>query len=83
MVIDFGGGVIPGEDGVLGAETGEGDEVFGLGNIHRLSVYAGSDGNHSARSVAERHGVDGLLHRPVIPAPVLRNPHYPPRHLHD
>lgn len=38
MVLDLGGGVIPGENSVLRVETRESDEVLGLGYVDGLSI---------------------------------------------
>jgi hypothetical protein len=72
VVFDLGGGgVVPGEHGVLRAETRQGDEVLGLWHVHRLIVDAWRHANHGPTRVAEWHRVYGILHRPIVPIPVL------------
>lgn len=79
-MVDLGGGVVPGEDGVLGPEPGEGDEVLGLGHVHGLPVDPGRDPDDGAAGVAERDRVHRLLHRAEVPRAVLRDRHHPRRH---
>lgn len=81
MVFDLHGGVLPGEHGVLGVASGESDEVFRLGDVHRLAVNAGGDANHGPAGVAEGHGVYGILHGPVIGGAVLPHGDYSGAHV--
>lgn len=81
MVINSGGSVVPGKHGVLRAESGESDEILGLGNIHRLPVDSRRDPNHRPANVAQRHGVDSLLHRLEICGPVLCHREYASCHF--
>lgn len=80
-MLDFGGGVVPGQHSLLRMQTRECDEVLGLGDIHRLPVDAGRDTNHSATRVAERDGVDGLLYGPVVTGAVLCHLYHKGRHF--
>lgn len=81
MVIDSGGSVVPGKHSVLGAESGESDEILGLGDIHRLPVDSRRHPNHRPPNVAERHGVDRLLHRLEICGSVLCHREYASCHF--
>lgn len=74
MVLNFGGGVVPGENSELRSQTSESDEILRLGYVHGLPVDAGRDTNQSATRVAERDGIYGFLHRPVVAGAVLCNP---------
>lgn len=38
MMVDVGGGVVPGEECGLWAAAGEGDEILGLGHVDGLIV---------------------------------------------
>lgn len=80
-MLDFGGGVVPGQHSLLRMQTRECDEVLGLGDIHRLPVDAGRDTNHSATRVAERDGIDGLLYGPVVTGAVLCHLYHKGRHF--
>lgn len=76
MVFNFSGGVIPSEYGVFGKKTRECNEVLSLWHIHRLSINPRWYTNQSPTSVAQRHPIYCLLHRPVIPRPILRHRHH-------
>jgi len=45
--------------------------VLGLWHVHRLIVDAWRHANHGPTRVAEWHRVYGILHRPIVPIPVL------------
>lgn len=74
VVLNFGGGVVPGEHSELRSQTSESDEILRLGYVHGLPVDAGRDTNQSATRVAERDGIYGFLHRPVVAGAVLCHP---------
>lgn len=76
MVIDSGGSVVPGKHSALRGPSSESDEIFGLGDVHRLPVDSRRDPNHRPANVAKRHGVDRLLHRLEISGSVLWNGDY-------
>lgn len=38
VMLDLRSGVVPSDDGDLRGDSGESDEVFSLGHVHRLSV---------------------------------------------
>lgn len=76
MVFNFSGGVIPSEYGVFGTKTRECNEVLSLWHIHRLSINPRWYTNQSPTSVAQRHPIYCLLHRPVMPRPILRHRHH-------
>lgn len=80
-MLDFGGGVVPGQHSLLRMQTRECDEVLGLGDIHRLPVDAWRDTNHNTTRVAERDGVDGLLYGPVVTGAVLCHLYHKGRHF--
>lgn len=61
MVLDFGGGVAPGDDGGLGIASGESDEVLGFGDVNGFSVDTGRDLDDVSDPVAKRDGVDRRL----------------------
>lgn len=71
---------MPSEDGVLGPDPGEGDEVLGLGHVHGLPVHAGRHPDDGAAGVAERDRVDGPLHRAEVAGTVRRHRYHPSRH---
>lgn len=73
MVFDLGGGVVPGKNGVFRSESDEGDEVLGLGYVQRLLVNAWRHADDRSGSVSQWYRVHCLLHRPEIPAAVLRH----------
>jgi len=60
-MIDFSGGVVPGKEGVLGAQPSKGDEVFGLGNVDWLPVNSRRHADYSPEVVAEGNSVHCLL----------------------
>lgn len=77
MVINFGGSIVPSEDSIFRMQTGESDEVFGLGNVNRLLVNPGRDSNDRTASVAEWNGVYCFLYGSVVTGAVLRySDHY-------
>lgn len=81
-MFDLGSSIVPGNDSNLGAQTGEGDEVLGLGHVHWLVVYTWRHLNQGSSSVGEGNGINGFLHRLVITTPVLchlhnHGPHFP------
>lgn len=73
MMVDVGGGVVPGEDCGLWAASGEGDEVLGLGHVDGLPVYARRHTDDGAASVAEGDRVDGVLHAQELSSPLPAN----------
>lgn len=76
VVLDLGGGVVPRQHGGLGADSGERDEVLGLGHVEGLAVDARRHPDHGAARVAEGHNVYGFLHRAAVGAAVLRHCDY-------
>lgn len=62
MMVDVGGGVVPGEECGLWAAAGEGDEVLGLGHVDGLIVDPGGHTDDGAARVGEGNCVDGVLH---------------------
>lgn len=72
-VIDAGCSVVPGDDGGFRTESGEGDEVFGFGNVNWLSVETWRDLDYGPHSVMERYGIDGRLDCPVLAPAVGRH----------
>ena len=82
-MLDARGGVVPRDDGGLRAprRPREGDEALGLGDVDGLPVDPRREPDDDARPVAERHGVDGRLHRRErLPVPLPRRRHlqHPP-----
>lgn len=71
VVIDSGGSVVPCKHSVFRTESGQSDEILGLGNVHRLPVDSRRDPDHRPASVSERHGIDCLLYRLEIGSSVL------------
>lgn len=71
MVIDSGGGVVPGKHSVLRAQTSKSDEILCLGHVHRLTVDSRRHPDHRPASVAKRHCIDCFLHRLEISVSVL------------
>ena len=80
VMIDFGGGVVPGEYSVLRAQPSKCNEVLRLGNVDWLLVHTRRHANHNPAFVAERHNVYGFLHSPVISSAVLRHADHSGRH---
>lgn len=66
MVLDFGSGVAPGDDGGLGIGSGESDEVLGFGDVNGFPVDTGRDLDDGPDPVAQRDGVNRRLNRPVL-----------------
>ena len=83
MVANFGGGIIPSENGSLRVQTREGDEILGLRHIERLPVNPRRHTDHSPASIAEWNRVYGFLNRTEIRTAVLRHREHPGRGRHE